>query len=421
MKDFEPLIEMRPLTGLRPSPGNARTHSQRQVEQLAESIRQFGFTNPILLDDDDTIVAGHGRAQAAQSLGIGIVPTIRLSHLTPVQRRAYALADNKLALNAGWDADLLATELAELGELDFDLPTLGFSQDELDTIFADAADSDPETSDYNVETVPIFPTTARTRPGEIWQLGRHRLICGDARDSAALDALLRGDDADIIFTDPPYNVPIDGHVCGTGRIRHRDFAMGVGEMSAAEFTDFLAQSLAPAAARCRDGAIAFVCMDWRHICEIVAAGGRVFSELKNLCIWNKKNAGMGTFYRSKHELIFVFKVGSAPHVNNFGLGDNGRYRTNVWDYHGITSGGPNRLKDLAMHPTVKPVSLIVDALRDCSNRGAIVLDVFGGSGSTLMAAQNCGRKARLIEIDPHYCDVVVARFEAATGKMAQLI
>jgi DNA modification methylase len=243
-----------------------------------------------------------------------------------------------------------------------------------------------------------------TRMGDLWQLGRHRLICGDARKADDYDRLLAGETVDLIFTDPPYNVPIDGHVCGSGRIRHREFAMGVGEMSTSSFTDFLTETLGAAAKRCRDGAIAFVCMDWRHMNELLAAGQATFSELKNLCIWNKTNGGMGSFYRSKHELVFVFKVGTAPHVNSFGLGDTGRYRTNVWDYPGISSMGAGRMEDLAMHPTVKPTALVADAIRDCSLRGDIVLDIFGGSGTTLTAAETCGRSARLIEFDPAYCD-----------------
>jgi DNA modification methylase len=256
--------------------------------------------------------------------------------------------------------------------------------------------------------------------GDVWVLGRHRLICGDARQPADYARLLGEEKVDLVFTDPPYNVPIDGHVCGSGRIRHREFAMGVGEMSQDAFTSFLADALKPMAASCHDGAIAFVCMDWRHMTELLNAGAQVFSGLKNLCVWNKTNGGMGTFYRSKHELVFVYKVGTAPHMNTFGLGDTGRYRTNVWDYAGISSMGSTRGEDLAMHPTVKPTAMVADAIRDCSKRGDIVLDGFGGSGTTLIAAETCGRAARLIEFDPHYCDVIVRRFERLTGKRAAL-
>jgi DNA modification methylase len=246
------------------------------------------------------------------------------------------------------------------------------------------------------------------------------VLCGDARERSDYETLLNGETADLVFTDPPYNVPIDGHVCGLGRVRHREFAMGAGEMSEAAFTAFLAQTLGAAAATCQDGAIAFVCMDWRHMGELVSAGREVFSELKNLCVWNKTNGGMGAFYRSKHELVFVFKVGTAPHVNTFGLGETGRYRTNVWDYPGISSIGRNRDAELAMHPTVKPVALVADAIRDCSKRGHIVLDPFGGSGTTMIAAEQVGRAARLIEFDPLYCDTIVRRWQAVTGKHATL-
>ncbi len=229
-----------------------------------------------------------------------------------------------------------------------------------------------------------------------------------------------GDRAGLVFTDPPYNVPIDGHVCGLGRVRHREFAMGAGEMAEEEFVAFLSTALQNMAKHCRDGGILFVCMDWRHMGELLTSGRQSGLELKNLCIWNKTNGGMGTFYRSKHELVFVFKRGEAAHVNSFGLGDTGRYRTNVWDYPGISSIGASRSSDLAMHPTVKPVALVADAIRDCSRRDDIVLDPFGGSGTTLIAAQVTGRTARIIEYDPLYCDTIIRRFQAFSGKPALL-
>jgi DNA modification methylase len=259
-----------------------------------------------------------------------------------------------------------------------------------------------------------------SRPRDVWRAGRHRLICGDARERMTYETLLGKERVDLIFTDPPPNVRFDGDVCGSGQIRHREFAMGVGEMTSAEFTIFLERTLASAAERCRDGAIAFVCMDWRHAEELLAAGKTVFTELKNLCVWNKANAGIGTFYRSKHELIFVFKKGTAAHVNSFGLGEAGRPRSDVWDYPGVSSIGPSRTEELAMHPTVKPTRLVADAIKDCSQRGGLVLDPFGGSGTTLIAAEKTGRSARLIEYDPAYCDTILRRFEGVTGKQATL-
>ena len=257
------------------------------------------------------------------------VPTIRLSHLNETERRAYVLADNKLALNAGWDQEILAIELQALIDLDFDVTATGFSLAEIDFTLDAARDSDPDAVAGPEDEIPPIGGPAVTRVGDTWVLGRHRLVCGDARNATDYALLMDGQSADLIFTDPPYNVAIDGHVCGLGSVRHREFAMGVGEMSETEFTGFLKETLGGAARVARDGAIAFVCMDWRHMGELLIAGRSVFSELKNVCVWNKTNGGMGTFYRSKHEMVFVFKVGTAPHVNTFGLGDTGRYRTNV--------------------------------------------------------------------------------------------
>jgi DNA modification methylase len=413
-------IEPIPVASLRPHPGNARTHSKKQVRQIADSIRHFGFTNPVLIGRDGEIIAGHGRVEAAKLLGLDSVPTVRLAHLNAAQRRAYVLADNQLALKAGWDRELLAIELQGLIDIDFDVELTGFSCTEIDLVLDEAREGSPngQTEAEDQVPFPIDETSAVTRAGDVWCLGRHRLICGDARDPAMFDLLMRDERADLLFTDPPYNLPLDGHVTGLGRIRHREFAMGVGEMSVEAFTSFLQQTLGHAAALARNGAIAFVCMDWRHMGELLKAGQAVFSEFKNLCVWNKTNGGMGTFYRSKHELVFVFKVGTAPHTNTFGLGDSGRYRTNVWDYAGVNTLRAGRSEDLAMHPTVKPVALVAEAIKDCSGRGEIVLDPFGGSGTTLIAAEKTGRLGRLIEFDTVYCDTILHRFERVTGKQA---
>jgi DNA modification methylase len=380
------------------------------------------LTSPVLISDDNEILAGHGRVQAALRLGWTEVPTLRLSHLSPAQRRAYVIADNKLAANAGWDRDLLAIELQGLMELEFDLEATGFSLAEIDLILEEASECSPTGGDQE-DTGPLMAGTTENaicQPGDLWLLGRHRLLCADARLRDAHQAVMGEDCAGLIFTDPPYNVPIDGHVCGLGRIRHREFAMGAGEMSREAFTEFLRLTLGHAAAACRDGTIAFVCMDWRHMGELLAAGVAVFYELKNLCVWNKTNAGMGSFYRSKHELIFVFKVGQGPHTNSFGLGETGRYRTNVWDYAGVNTLRPERAAELGMHPTVKPVMLVADAIQDCSRRGEIVLDPFAGSGTTVIAAEKTGRSARAIEVDPSYCDCIMRRYEKLTGQPAIL-
>jgi DNA modification methylase len=348
------------------------------------------------------------------------VPTVRLSHLSEGDRRAYVLADNKLAEKAGWDRELLAIELQGLIELDVDIELTGFEMAEIDLILEEAREASGDASGPE-DAVPkpsLSPPVSQT--GDLWLLGSHYLLCGDARDQAAYDQLLTGAKAEFVFTDPPYNVAIDGHVCGLGRIHHREFAMGRGEMSEAEFTAFLKAVFALLADNTINGSIHQICMDWRHIWEMLEAGRTAYSELKNLCVWNKTNAGMGSFYRSKHELVFVWKSGTAAHVNNFELGQHGRHRSNVWDYAGVNTMRPGRLEELAMHPTVKPVSLVADAIKDCSRRGGLVLDPFCGSGTILIAAERTGRKARALEIDPIYVDVAVRRWQAYTGKSAIL-
>jgi len=405
---------------LKPYAGNARTHSKKQIRQIAQSIERFGFTNPVLIDEANGIMAGHGRVLAAQAIGLTEVPCLRLAHLSETEKRAYILADNKLALNAGWDQELLAIELQGLIEANYSVEVTGFTIGEVDAVLQAAQEAAPAGSDAAEDACPEPAGVAVTRPGDVWQLGRHRLICGDAQDAGVYARLLGSETVDAVFTDPPYNVPIEGHVSGLGATKHREFAFATGEMSRDAFTAFLTTTLGHAAAACRDGAIAFVCMDWRHMGELLTAGEAVFTELKNVCVWNKTNGGMGTFYRSKHEMVFVFKVGTAPHTNTFGLGDGGRYRTNVWDYAGVNTMKKGRMDELEMHTTVKPVALVVDALLDVTKRGERVLDPFGGSGTTLIAAEKTGRSARLIEFDPLYCDVVIRRFEAFTGKRARL-
>ena len=392
---------------------NARTHSKKQVKQIAASVREFGFTAPLLIDDQNGILAGHGRLEAARLLGLAEVPCIRLSHMTPAQKRAYMIADNKLALNAGWDEGLLAQEFSVLIAIDpgFDIGVTGFSIAEVDSLIDGLAVEEPD--DPRDDTLPYIGTgPAVTHLGDVWQLGRHRLICGDALSGEALDTLMRGETARMVFSDPPYNVPIAGHVSGLGKVKHHEFAMASGEMSKAEFTNFLTSAFQNLANHSVDGSIHFICMDWRHMGEVMEAGEAAYTELKNLIAWDKGTGGMGTFYRSRHELIFAFKNGTSPHINSFELGQHGRYRTNIWSYKGLNSFGAGRDEDLALHPTVKPVAMIADAIKDVSKRGDIVLDSFGGSGSTLIAAHKTGRRGFLCELDPTYCDVIIRRYEA---------
>jgi DNA methylase/ParB-like nuclease domain len=405
-------VTYRAVGDLIPDPRNARTHPKRQIDQIKASIREFGFTNPILADPDGRIIAGHGRLQAARAVGLTEVPTITLSGLLETQKRALQIADNKIALNAGWDVEILQLELKELASLDIDIDLTGFSTGEIDVILTSPADPDDEVT-------PAVPTKPRTKLGDIWILGDHRVGCGDGRDAGFLQRVIgHGAHVDAAFLDPPYNVRIGGHAVSAGS--HREFAMASGEMSEAEFRSFLTDTLG-AAARCsRNGAVHFVCMDWRHIDSISAVGSTIYDERLNLCIWNKSNAGMGSLYRSKHELVFVYRVGTAPHLNMVELGRHGRNRTNVWDYASVNSMRGSRREDLALHPTVKPTGLVADAIQDVTRRGDLVLDVFLGSGTTLMAAERTGRRFRGLDIDPAYVDVAIDRWSARTGLEPQL-
>ncbi len=411
--------ELVSVSALRPYERNARTHSRKQIRKIAASIERFGFVNPVLIDESHQIIAGHGRVAAAKLLGWPEVPVLRIEHLDEVEKRAYILADNRLAEEAGWDKEILAIELQALIDINFSVEVTGFEAVEIDFVLDEAAEAKAPDRDVDDDLPPLpSPDSAVTRPGDLWQLGRHRLFCGDATLESSYAALLGGAKASIVFTDPPYNVPISGHVSGLGKRRHREFAMASGEMTSDEFRQFLETVFGHMAAYSADGSIHFVCMDWRHMTETLAAGEDTYSELKNLCVWVKSNGGMGTFYRSRHELVFAFKNGSAEHINNFELGQGGRYRTNVWEYAGANSFGRNRESELAMHPTVKPVGLVADALKDCSKRNQIVLDPFVGSGTTMIAAEKTGRQAYVLELDPIYCDTAIRRWEAYTGKHA---
>jgi DNA modification methylase len=414
-------IEVTAVNKLKPSKTNARTHSRKQIRQIADCIKRFGFNNPVLVDDADVIIAGHGRVEAAKLLRLTEVPTLRLSHLSAADKRAYIIADNRLAEKAGWDREILAIELQGLIDLDFDVELTGFDMGDIELILHDAEEARQESAGAEDEVPEPSSGVTVSRIGDIWQLGQHRLLCGDARDNGAYEKLLTGEKAEIVFTDPPYNLPIDGYVCGLGNIRHREFAMASGEMTPERFADFLKSVLDRLVAHTTDGSIHYVCMDWRHIAEMMTAGNSVYTELKNLCIWSKTNAGMGSFYRSKHELVFVWKSGTARHINNFELGQHGRNRSNVWEYSGVSTARPGRLVELAMHPTVKPVALIADVIKDCSRRNGIVLDPFAGSGSISIAAERTGRRARAIEIDPVYVDVAIRRWQSFTGKQATLV
>ena len=396
---------------------NPRQHSQSQVNQIADSIREFGFVTPVVIDDSGHVVIGHGRVLAAKRLRMVRIPVVEIRHLSKAQLKALRLADNRLAQHAHWDERLLGESFLELKEIeaDFDLSITGFSLPEIDLSLQNLCDTKSGETEEELESQTGLPVC---QAGELWQLGDHRLHCGDATSETAFDRLMQEEFANVVFVDPPYNVPVQGHVSGNGKIRHREFAQGAGELSRDEFIQFLNKTCGLLAKHSTDGAIHFVCIDWRHADELLAAGREVYSELKNIVVWVKSNPGMGSLYRSEHELVFVYKSGTGRHTNNVELGKHGRNRTNVWNYDSASVQARKGNNLLALHPTAKPVDLVMDALLDCSHRGDVVLDSFLGSRTTLLAAERTGRICRGIELDPLYVDTAIRRWQNLTGRDA---
>jgi DNA modification methylase len=407
------------ITDLVPAPHNARKHSRAQIRAIAKSIQTFGFNAPILVDRNRQIVAGHGRYEAAKFLGLTQVPVIFLDHLTEVQAKAYMLADNKLTDRSSFDDAKVSVQLKELSELilGFDIEAIGFELPEID--FRIQSLDSPDVAD-NADEFDTVTGPAVSVAGDLWQLGPHRLYCGNSLDPAAYVALMQTEKAAAVFPDPPYNVKIDGHVCGNGSITHREFTMAAGEMTPEEFTAFLTSGLTLMCAHAAPGALIYSCMDWRHMGEMLAAGHSSGCELLNLCIWAKSNGGMGSLYRSRHELIFVFRNGRQPHLNNIQLGRFGRNRTNVWNYPGVSGFVRNGSENpLGFHPTVKPIALVSDAILDSTKRDDIVVDSYTSSGTTILAAERTGRRCFGIEIDPVYVDTAINRWQRLTGQEAR--
>ncbi len=423
-------IEYLPLSALTLDPENARQHKPAQVRQIAKSIQAFDFNAPILADRDGKVIAGAGRVMACKLLGREEIPVVRLEHLSPEQARAFAIADNRLTDTSDWNEALLAQHLKLLSGLDltFDLEATGFSMGEIDLQIQGLDppannDADPQNpaNEDDPDEAPVDAGPSVARPGDLWRLGEHVVICGDALDEPTYARLMGDDRAAMIFADPPYNVPIDGHVSGKGKVRHREFAMASGEMSEAAFIGFLVKACRLMADFSREGSLHLVCMDWRHILELLTAGKVAYDELLNICVWVKPNGGMGGLYRSAHEMVAVFKHGQAKHRNNVQLGRFGRNRTNVWPYASPNSFGRGEEADLtSQHPTPKPVAMIADAILDVTARRDIVLDPFLGSGSTLIAADRAARLCRGIEMDPLYVDLTIRRWQRLTGAAAVL-
>ena len=412
-------VKMTAVRKLRPNKRNVRTHSKNQVRQIANSIQRFGWTYAILVDEHWVIIAGHGRYLAAKLLGMRQVPVIVVTGLNDAEKRVLALADNKIADNAGYDLPHLAAELGELANLlpecNLDIAITGFAPAEIDALIGDHVDPEQDPAD----DIPFIQQQPVSRPGDLWALGSHRLLCGDTRDSCAVDKLMGRENAAMVFADPPYNVRI-ASIQGRGKIKHREFKVASGELPPEQYVKFLTDCFAVIARHSVDGSIHYICIDWRHQRELLKAGAQVYAELKNLVVWVKTNAGQGSFYRSQHELILVFKNGDAAHINNFELGQHGRTRSNVWTYAGVNTFRAGRMDELTVHPTVKPVAMVADAMRDCSRRGDIVLDPFMGSGTTILAAERVGRRGYGLELDPLYVDAAVRRWQTFTKRDAIL-
>jgi DNA modification methylase len=398
---------------------NPRKHPEKQIVKLMASMRRYGFTQPVLLTAAGEIIAGHARVEAAKRLQLVDVPTLCLDHLSPAQVREYRLADNQLGALGEWDMELLTDELRAIIEIDeiSCIEAMGWDIPEVEIMIDASPAPAPDKADPADEQLPLSENFV-PQLGDLWLLGKHRLLCGSSLEAENWTRLMHGEKAVMSFVDPPYNIKVDGFVCGSGKIKHDEFQMASGEMSEAEFIDFLATFLERMTAHMVDGSITAAAMDFRHMYELQTAARGVGLSLLNMCVWNKSNGGMGSLYRSKHELIFIFKKGRAPHINNVMLGVHGRYRANVWDFPGINSFGKGRMEDLESHPTVKPVALVAECIRDISHPGQVVTDAFLGSGTTLLAAERTGRRCFGVEIEPKYVDLAIRRWEKLTGLSA---
>lgn len=399
---------------------NYRKHNDRNKQLINQSLGELGAGRSILIDNENEIIAGNGVFEQAQKLNIPIkVIETNGEELIAVKRTDLATRDEKRKKLAVMD-----NSTSDSSEFDIELLQEDFESTDLEDMGINIEDLEfPINFEPEEDEIPEIEEKEKTKTGDLWLLGKHRLLCGDSTKIEDVERLMEGKKANMVFTDPPYNVKVS-NISGVGKAakdKHKEFAMASGEMSEEEFIQFLTDVFTNLAAVSKDGSIHYVCMDWKHIYEIISAGRKTYTEFKQLCVWNKGTGGMRTFYRSQHELIFVFKHGSEPHTNNFGLGENGRYRTNVWNYSGMNSfSTKNKEELLKLHPTVKPLELVADAILDCSNRNELILDLFGRSGTTLMAAEKVGRKCCMMEMSPKYCDVIIRRWQKLTGQQAIL-
>lgn len=411
-----------PATAIRPFKTNPREHPKRQLEMLRASIEKFGFNNPILVatpvDGMHDIIAGHGRLIAARDLGYADIPAIILPHLSEAEQRAYRIADNAIALKGSWSPELLALEAKFVFDADIalDPEDIGFETAEIDMLLLGSAKAASEDEDIPDEiTEPDRRVRPVSRLGDLWTIGRHSVMCGDARDPGVIAKLMGTDHADVVSSDMPFNLKVNGHIGGKGKIKHPEFAMASGEMSRDEFRAFMTKVMDNQAQFSKPGALSYQFIDWRSIDLMVEVGKTIYDALLAICVWVKPQPAMGSLYRSRHEFVCVFRNKGGGHVNNVQLGKFGRNRSNVWEYASPGGFGPEREK-LAFHPTVKNVEMIADLILDSTPRKGIVLDVFLGSGTTILAAEKTGRTGRGVEVDPGYVDIALKRIAEAVGE-----
>ena len=405
-----PQIENVPHGSIHPNPNAPKKSNRKSRRSLAASIRRFGIKGAILVDaDTNMIVAGNGLHEAAGDVGMDEVPIMRVSFANDAERRAFILAHNKLAEESSWDMKVVDEELKFLFDQKYDFEVTGFSTNDLD--FAIVTKPDPAS---DVIELPNPFARAVTRLGDLWHVGPHSFYCGDSLDPASYEAVLGGAMADMVLSDPPYGVAVSGHVSTTNK--YREFAMMSGKQTSAELTSFFRRVFRNCVQFTRTASIHFHFIDWRHVREMIDAGDGVYTELKNICVWDKQSGGLGAMYRSQHEFVCVFKAGRGRHVRNFATGDKGRFRTNIWRYDGQAQFGKGRTEQLNSHPTPKSVAMVIDAIRDCSNTGDLILDPFCGSGTTAVSAHHAGRRCATIEIDPLYVDGALRRLSKVSGE-----
>lgn len=410
------VVEYRKIADLKFPPNTVRIHNRAQRRKASAILRKFDQVLPIIVDSQGQIIDGQMVVEELKKLGCDEVATVVVANRDPGELRALRLALNRLPEDTQWNPAGLKLEFEVLLDLGFDMLLTAFEPVEIDGILL--------LEELKIGVVEDAPPTlapnrvAISKLGDVWVTGPHRILCGDARDQNCVLRLMAGASAQMVFTDPPYNIAIAGFVGGLGKHKHRDFEMASGELSSEQFIDFLASFFEAACAVLQDGAIVYACIDWRHLAEMLSAARHAGLVQLNLCVWAKTNASMGTFYRSQHELVPVFKKGTAPHINNFELGQKGRSRSNVWTCRGMNVVGAERDELLALHPTVKPLALVVDAIKDVSHRNGIVFDPFLGSGTTLIAAEATGRRCYGIELDPLYVDLIIRRWESYSGGTA---